>query len=308
MSTQHEPAPRVSIIVNAYNGEAFLAEALDSARAQTHQDWELVLWDDVSTDGSAEVFHSYDDPRFRYFLAPEHTPLGVARHMAIGEARGEWLAFLDQDDIWSPDKLQQQLALVDAEPPGTLGLVYGRATAFTPDGAERDYDHHFEGRALPEGDIFGALMSLANFVPMSSSMVSREVYDAVGGIPPAYTTCVDYYLFAIIARSYGARAVQEPCCRYRLHDDNMSATHAMRSHVEALAIVESWAEHIDATLLRRRRRVYHTLIGLEELRSGVVGAGLRRLLTRGSLPYLLSRPFARAARRLRRRASRRPGP
>src|SRR5262252_8037824 len=115
--------PQVSIILNVRNGAAFLREALDSAIGQTFADWELVVWDDRSTDASAQIVAGYRDPRIRYFLSPEDTPLGRAREDAIRQARGEWLAFIDQDDVWLPQKLEKQLALA-AE---GVGLIYGRA-------------------------------------------------------------------------------------------------------------------------------------------------------------------------------------
>src|SRR5947208_2356721 len=106
--------PRVSIIMNVRNGLPFLREALDSVLAQTSDDWELIFWDDRSTDGSASVLADYPDPRIRYVLADQPVTLGRARDLAIREARGEWIAFLDQDDVWLPEKLAKQLALVDS--------------------------------------------------------------------------------------------------------------------------------------------------------------------------------------------------
>ena len=97
--------PLVSIILNLRNGARFLREALDSMMSQTFQDWELIVWDDRSTDDSAQIVGEYRDPRIRYFLSPDETPLGEARNRAIRQATGEWLAFLDQDDVWLPTKI-----------------------------------------------------------------------------------------------------------------------------------------------------------------------------------------------------------
>src|SRR5690349_5141072 len=119
--------PLVSIILNVRNGAMFLREALDSVMAQTFADWELIVWDDRSTDASAQIVAAYRDPRIRYFLAPEETPLGKARDLAIRQASAEWLAFIDQDDVWLPRKLEQQVALAGAP---DVGIVYGRAVLF----------------------------------------------------------------------------------------------------------------------------------------------------------------------------------
>src|SRR5208282_4651656 len=115
--------PLVSVIMNIRNGAAFLREALDSIMAQTFADWELIAWDDCSTDDSARIVAGYKDSRVRYFLSPENTPLGKARDNAIRQAQGEWLAFLDQDDLWTATKLEKQMALAD----NGVGIIYGRA-------------------------------------------------------------------------------------------------------------------------------------------------------------------------------------
>ena len=104
------PMPLVTVIVNLYNGEATVAEAIDSVLAQTFSDWELLIWDDCSTDGSADIVHRYTDARIRYVRSDTWVSLGQARQAAIDLARGEWIAFLDQDDLWLPDKLERQLA------------------------------------------------------------------------------------------------------------------------------------------------------------------------------------------------------
>ena len=89
--------PAVSIIVNVCNGAATLHEAMQSALDQTFTDWEMVVWDDCSTDESATIVASFRDARVHYFLSPQKTALGEARGAAIRKASGEWLAFLDQE-------------------------------------------------------------------------------------------------------------------------------------------------------------------------------------------------------------------
>ena len=130
--------PLVSVIINVLNGAATLPEAVDSVLSQTFGDWELVVWDDGSTDGSAELLSRYTDGRIRYVCSEQQLPLGQARQRAIDLARGVWIAFLDQDDIWLPHKLERQLAL--ARDRSDVALTYGRTVRFYPGGAERDYD------------------------------------------------------------------------------------------------------------------------------------------------------------------------
>ncbi len=293
--------PRVSIIMNVRNGASFLREAVDSVMAQTLQDWELIVWDDRSTDDSSKIIAGYRDPRIRYFLSPEDTSLGEARNRAIRQAKGDWLAFLDQDDVWLPRKLQQQMALADER----TGIIYGRAIQFYPSGKERDYDYAHEFQPLPEGDIFTRLFANGCFIAMSSVVMRRSAVEEVGPIPSAIQTVPDYYLYVAVARRYPARAVQEPVCRYRIHAGSMSQSKRHRLYEEPLSIVNQWAEQLDTRIVAYRRITYSTGLAVEEMRHATsFASGIVRLFTDGSVTWLMSRPFVHAFRVLRRKVRR----
>ena len=100
--------PKISIVMNCYNGERYLNEAIDSIFQQTFSDWELIFWDNASTDNSADIAKSYGE-KVRYFCATETSSLGAARALAVDQARGEWIGFLDTDDYWLPHKLERQI-------------------------------------------------------------------------------------------------------------------------------------------------------------------------------------------------------
>ena len=293
--------PQVSIIMNIRNGSAYLREALDCVMAQTFPDWELIVWDDCSTDDSAQIVAEYKDPRIHYFLSPEETLLGKARDNAIRQATGEWLAFLDQDDLWTSTKLAKQIARAD-EP---AGIIYGRAVLFWPDGQKRDYDQAHEFTPLPEGDILSELFRSACFIAMSSAMLRRSAVHEVGGIPEWVDMAPDYYLYVAIARRYPARAVQEVICWYRMHDSNLWLESRRKLHQEAIVLIDQWSDGLDLGFAARRRRTHATSLALEEMgRMGSVGTGIRRLFREGSVTWLMSRPFVHALRALRRRISR----
>lgn len=293
--------PLVSIIMNVRNGAAFLREALDSVMSQTFADWELIVWDDCSTDGSAKIVGEYRDQRIRYFLSPDETPLGEARDRAIQQATGEWLAFLDQDDIWLPLKLESQIALAH----DNVGIIYGRTVLFdSRRGNLRDYDFAHEFAPLPEGDIFAGLFRDACFIAMSSAVLRRSAVAKVGGIPDTIQVAPDYYLYIAIAHCYQARAVQQVVCRYRIHPGSMSASHQhrLRLHAEPMSIISQWADCLDPRILAYRRMTYSTALSLEEMRRRQTArTGLRRLLSDGSVLWLLSRPIVWAWRAVRRR-------
>src|SRR5262245_11504432 len=108
--------PRVSIVMANYNYGRYLREAIDSVRAQTYSDWELVLVDDGSTDDSRQIIQSYlSDERIR-FLPVKHLGQSAAKNVGIMLCRGEFIAFLDADDVWATTKLEKQLHLFESNP------------------------------------------------------------------------------------------------------------------------------------------------------------------------------------------------
>src|SRR3989338_6378909 len=100
--------PLVSVIMNCYNGEQYLREAIDSVYAQTYKNWEIIFWYNASTDDTQRIATSYDS-RLKYFRADVNTPLGQARNMALKKATGIYIAFLDSDDVHLPCALQRQV-------------------------------------------------------------------------------------------------------------------------------------------------------------------------------------------------------
>jgi len=289
--------PLVSVIMNVRNGASALREAVESVIAQTFSDWELIVWDDRSRDDSAKVVAEYSDPRIRYFLSPDETSLGKARDTAMQLARGEWIAFLDQDDLWMPRKLEMQLARADQ---GT-GIIYGRTVRFYPSGMQRDYDQTHEFKPLPEGDIFWQLFSKGCFIAMSSAVFRRSAIEEVGGIPAEISLIPDYFLYAAVARRHSVRAVQEVVCRYRMHGANTSQVAAIAMHQEVLWLVEHWADSLDPRTVTLCRKRHFTAIALEEMRSpGNAPRGMIRLFTEGSVTSQLKRPFMFAFHLVRR--------
>ena len=116
----------ISIIVNCFNGEKYLRDTLDSIISQTYQDWELIFWDNKSTDLSAKIFQSYNDKRFNYFLSKSHTSLNEARTKALDKINGEFFCFLDTDDLWFPNRLESQVKVFNSE----MSFIYSNVIYF----------------------------------------------------------------------------------------------------------------------------------------------------------------------------------
>ena len=101
--------PLVSVIMNCFNGELFLRDSIESVINQTYENWELIFWDNRSKDKSAEIFKSYKDKRLKYFYADEHVTLYKARNLAIDQSKGDFISFIDTDDLWNKNKLELQI-------------------------------------------------------------------------------------------------------------------------------------------------------------------------------------------------------
>ena len=108
--TQQNDQPLISVIMNCLNGEKYLRQAIDSVYEQTYQNWEIIFWDNASTDKSAGIAKSFDR-KVRYFRGETTIPLGAARNRALDQSRGDYIAFLDVDDWWEIEKLEYQIKL-----------------------------------------------------------------------------------------------------------------------------------------------------------------------------------------------------
>jgi len=200
--------PAVSVIIPAYNSERYIQETLDSVLAQTWKDLEVVVVDDGSTDSTCEIVRACGEP-VRLVEQANAGP-SPARNHGIREARGEFVAFVDSDDLWTPDKLERQMALFDGE--GKVGLVYCRGQRI--DG---------EGNRLPTtpmekpvGDVFLPLL-YRNHCPTSGVVVRKACLDRCGVFPEDMVWAEDWHLWLRIARHYAFQAVQEPLVLHRMH-------------------------------------------------------------------------------------------
>lgn len=297
-----EESPFVSVIINCYNSARYLREALVSVRSQTYGDWEIVFWDNRSTDESASIFKSFNDRRFRYFLAPEHTILATAKKLAIEHARGEWLAFLDCDDLWLPRKLEKQVAIICAEGPD-LGLVYGGAEVFIQEDAKKTpigksslaNQFRYAKDFLPEGRIFEDLIQ-DNFVPQPSVMVRFAAYQQVGGVDPDFKHSWDFDLWVKVSKEFKVRALQEVCCIYRVHGANLSHVQMDQCFDESVTIVSRYLPNPEAA---RAIRSYHTACGAYKIRQGQWRLGWIKLWRQGDFIVLCHKFFLFFWRRLR---------
>lgn len=206
--------PTVTTIIPAYNAAAYIEQAVDSALAQRGVDHEVIVIDDGSTDNTWELLRKYGE-RIR---AVRQANAGHvrSRNRAAQMARGDWLAFLDADDEWLPDKLASQLAVAEEQ----TGMVYTDRVNFGEIGrvAERQSD----SIPLFEGDTFERLL-FNNFVTVSSVIIRKSWFDRLGGFDPELLVCEDWDLWLRLTAEGGlVKLCPEPLTRYRWHASSMS--------------------------------------------------------------------------------------
>ncbi len=203
---------RVSVIVPAYNAASYIGDAVDSALRQTHADTEIVVVDDGSTDGTGDRLRAFGNR----ITVHRQTNSGVAaaRNRGARAATGEWLAFLDADDEWLPEKLDRQLAAVPQH------MVYSDRFNVGARGELPAIQSHVT--PMHHGDLFLRLLLEGNFVTASSVMVRRSLFETVGGFCEGLHGTEDWDLWVRIAASHRIDFVDEPLVRYRFHAGGIS--------------------------------------------------------------------------------------
>lgn len=204
----------VTILMNAFNSADFLQSTLASVRAQSYTDWEIVFWDNASTDATPEIARSFG-PELRYFRAESTTPLGEARNLALRQVETELVAFLDCDDLWEPDKLAKQVALFEKNP--RLGLAATDTVMFCKD---RELNRMFGNVPPPSGMVFEELVK-RQWISMSSAMIRMEALRSLDHwFDPQLSLCEEADVFYRIALQWELDAVNEPLTRWRVHGVN----------------------------------------------------------------------------------------
>jgi len=183
-------------------------------------------------------------------------------------------------------------------------LLYGRAERFDDSGPIGPFDLWYGTGKLPEGDITDDLLAKPSFIPNSSVAFRRSVLLTLLPMPDTVRFCTDYYLCAMIARDHTVACLQSLCCHYRVHSNSMTQVFRREVHEEILLIMELVARPSHRRILRVRRCVHQTWIGVAEFRDGERWRGIARILRRGSVTYLALRPLVRGLRRLRDRLAR----
>jgi glycosyltransferase involved in cell wall biosynthesis len=209
----------ISIIVPAYNVEPFLAETLASIQRQTFRGFEAIVVDDGSTDRTSEIARQFveRDARFTLLRQPNAGTAGAC-NTALRQARCEWIAFLEADDVWLPEKLAAQLDLLKQEPRANLLFT----DYFLWDGQNDLGRRYSDPNKFPDGDI-GRRLIFFNLFGTSTVIIKRETLNVIGLFDVEVSVGQDWDLWLRIAeRGLCAKGIRQPMARYRVWPGQVS--------------------------------------------------------------------------------------
>lgn len=212
--------PKVSVIMNCLDCERYLPAALASVQAQSFQNLEIIFWDNGSKDGSADLAQDFG-PQLRYFRSRETVPLGAARNLAIAQARGEYIAFLDCDDLWRPGKLARQIARLDQDQ--EIGLI---CTDTEISDGRQELRRLFAQSRPASGRVFAELME-RQWISMSSAVVRKKALQDIATragtdkwFDESLNVCEEADVFYRIAHDWKCDYIDEPLTVWRVHGAN----------------------------------------------------------------------------------------
>lgn len=227
--------PKVSVIIPNYNYAKYIAKTIDSVLAQTYENIEIIVVDDGSKDKSIEVLKKYGEKIT--IIEQKNQGVSLARNNGAEKSTGEYIAFLDADDIWLPEKLERQMQkfFEDEE----IGLVHCSMTYIDPndevcgqinEGMEGNVAHEF--LRFTKGVVIGA---------GSTGIVPRKVFEEIGGFDHRLSTAADWDFSYRIATKYKIGFIRQPLVLYRLHNSNMHSNIKLMEHDMMLGFEKAFA-------------------------------------------------------------------
>jgi glycosyltransferase involved in cell wall biosynthesis len=254
-------ANTISVVIPCFNGDRFIGEAIESVLAQSHSDIDLIVVDDGSTDTSRSVVEGFfDDGRVRLIRHSENRGIAVARNTGIAESTSDYVAFLDQDDTWLPDKLEKQFAVLAADNDNGIGIVYTDRSITFLDGSIKKSTDSLIPAGINEASQEETIEALyvASFVLLSSVLVRKQCIDELGSLDESIRSGADDYEFCIrVAEHYRLFCIAEPLVIRREHARNF--TDAAKLSPDTIAITRRLLEKhpfLASLQARRESRLY----------------------------------------------------
>ena len=205
--------PLVSIIMNCFNGEEYLRDAVNSVINQSYKNWELIFWDNRSTDRSAQILKSFKDKRIKYFFSKRKTVLYHARNLAIKKAKGKFISFLDVDDFWEKDKLTVQIPHFQSK---NIGLVYSNFYKFyNKNKTKIAFKNNLPSGKITEKIIKNYQIGILTVVIRKSFMNNNKLFDY------KYDLLSDFDYILNFSLNHKFIGLNKPLASYRIHQNQL---------------------------------------------------------------------------------------
>jgi glycosyltransferase involved in cell wall biosynthesis len=211
--------PTVSVIIPTYNQANFIDKAIESVLSQTYQDFEIIVINDGSTDNTEEIIRGFKDKRVKYVKKYKNKGISVARNIGIKVARGKYIALLDSDDEWLPEKLDKQIKILQDESP-ELGVVYSNLCYIDENG--KNMNRKLRNSKKAEGYIYEDLLEKYCVGSPSSFLIKKECFNRVGLFDDLLSGQEDWDMWIRIAKYYRFALIKIPLVKYRLHSNQIS--------------------------------------------------------------------------------------
>jgi glycosyltransferase involved in cell wall biosynthesis len=221
----------ISIVTLTHNRAGLIGETIRSVLAQTETEYEYLVLDDGSEDDTASVVSGFDDSRISYVRLPHCGRLSVLRNAALQRTSGDFIAWIDSDDVWGPEHLRNQLAALGDS--AEAGFVFTGVELFGPEGVRQQLSYATHDRHAASA-FFRAVVSNRLAIYPSSLMFRRSCLEHTGGFDEAMTGGDTDFMMRL-AFHFPGRVVPEILTRIRIHPGNHSASHAAEAHLECRA-------------------------------------------------------------------------
>ena len=232
--------PLVSVIMNCHNGEKYLRKSIESTIQQTYKNWELVFFDNFSTDKSKKILKNYIDKRIKYFKSKKYLTLYKARNIAIKKAKGKYIAFLDTDDWWYKTKLEEQIKFLKKNK--KYQMIYTNFYLYF-----QNINKFKKGySSLPSGSITQKLLNTYS-IGISTVLLEKKIFKKFM-FNEKYNIIGDFDFFINLSRYYNLGSIEKPLTFYRIHKSNFSIKKVDLHYNE----LKNWLNFNEKKLLKQK--------------------------------------------------------
>jgi len=229
-----------SIIINCYNGEAYIAQAIQSVLCQGFEDYEIIIWDNKSTDNSIKIAEGFNDSKIKIYKSANHTNLGTARVNALKKCSGKWISFLDVDD-WYESKRLELLHSKISNLDQSYSMIFSQVYTYA--------DHSPEKKIRPRKPLYvdigsHKVISLFNLVPFCGAVYKSTEIKKIIEKTHDFIHSPDYLINYLLSKSGKVYFLPIPLATYRIHANSLTSRNKKDGYIESIKIMEGFSNNL----------------------------------------------------------------